>query len=261
MISQTKSAALILKSVWGFIRSFFWTSYENLAMLMGLGGLAAMCILGLPVMFFFSCLPKGQRSLLGRMAIALGFKVYLRYLRIFCFVRLEAADLRSIENKRPLIIVANHPSLLDAVMLLSWLPYGVCVMKAAVSKNILFGAAARVSGYITNESPKSLVQHACDALETGSQLLIFPESTRTTLFPVNPFAKTAAMIAARSGVSIQTVQIEFSTPYLGKIWPLFRRPSLPLRISVKLGEKFDPESDISALTAKIETYYRHLLRE
>lgn len=237
----------------------FWSGYEVLAMVFGLGGLAVICLLGLPFAFLFLILTERRRVLLGRRAIAHSFSIYLWYLRLFFFVRIDCSELRAIQNTRPLIVVANHPSLLDAVILLSRLPYALCVMKAKLKNNILFGIAARVSGYISNESPKDLVQQACNDLAKGAHLLIFPEGTRTTQQPVNPFGKTTALIALRSGVAIQTVFIDFGSPYLGKSWPLFRKPILPLRISVKLGEKFDPSSDIAGLTEKMESYYRQQL--
>lgn len=237
----------------------FWPSYEVLAMVFGLGGLAVICLLGLPFALIALIFTKRWRVLLVRCAVALSFSIYLWYLQLFFFVRIDCSELTAIQSVRPLIIVANHPSLLDAVVLLSRLPRSVCVIKAKLKNNILFGAAARVSGYISNEDPKDLVQQACNDLANGAHLLIFPEGTRTTQHPINPFGKTAALIALRSGVAIQTVFIDFSSPYLGKNWPLFRKPTLPLHISVKLGEKFDPSNDITDLTEKIESYYRQRL--
>ena len=43
---------------------------------------------------------------------------------------------------------------------------------------------------------------------------------------------------------------------LGKHWPLFRRPALPLRCRIRLGRRFDPPGDITAFTAELERYFR-----
>jgi 1-acyl-sn-glycerol-3-phosphate acyltransferase len=151
------------------------------------------------------------------------------------------------------------PRLLDAVILLSRLPQATCVMKATLKGNILFGPLARFSGYIGNEDPLKLIRQACTELAEGAHVLIFPEGTRTLKFPVNTFGQTAALIAQRSGVPIQTLLISFSTPYLGKRWPLYRKPRLPLHISVQLGQRFDVVTDKEMLTQKLETYYRQHL--
>jgi 1-acyl-sn-glycerol-3-phosphate acyltransferase len=241
------------------IRLLLLGSFEYLAMAMGLGALAFICLWGLPFALVFLILPTKWRIPLGRRTIAYGFSAYLWFLQCFCLVRLDCAALNTLIQDRPLILVANHPSLLDAVVLLSRLPRATCVMKATLKGNILFGPLARFSGYISNENPLHLIKQACNELAHGAHLLIFPEGTRTVEFPVNTFGQTAALIAQRSGVPIQTVLIRFSTPYLGKKWPLYRKPRLPLRISVELGQRFDVVTDKDVLTQKLETYYRQHL--
>lgn len=228
-------------------------------MFMGLGALALICLFWLPFALVLLVLPRAWRVSLGRRVIALSFTAYLGFLRLFCAVRLDCNVLDGLKDEGPLILVANHPSLLDAVIVLSRLPKGVCVMKAALKRNLLFGPAARFSGYITNDNPLEMIKQACDELEAGSQLMIFPEGTRTRDFPVGPFGGTAALISRRSGVAIQTLFIEFSTPYLGKAWPLFRRPPLPLRCTVTLGQRFTHLNNTVDTTQELHTYYRQQL--
>ncbi len=241
--------------------SIFYRCYAYVAMVLGLGALAQIGLLGLPIALVLMCLPRRVRVPLGRRLIRFSLALYLLFLRLFCCVRLDASALQAIRGDRPLIVVANHPSLLDATILLAGLPHAVCVMKGSLRRNLLFGPMARLSGYVSNDEPMNMIRQACDELADGAHLIIFPEGTRTTSFPLNPFSEAAAFIAARSGVAIQTLFIEFSSPYLGKAWPLFREPVLPLRISVALGQKFGPESDRAALTERLECYFRtHLAR-
>ncbi len=236
------------------------SGYEYVAMGLGLGALAFVCLWGLPFALCFLILPKKWRVPLGRRTIATSFTVYLWFLRVFCLVRLDCSALDKLQLEPSLIVVANHPSLLDAVILLSRLPRASCVMKATLKDNPLFGPVARFSGYISNENPMKLIKQACDALADGAHIVIFPEGTRTLEFPVNSFGQTAALIALRSSVPIQTLLINFSTPYLGKNWPLFRKPTLPLRITVQLGQRFEASDNKEMLTQKLETYYReHLI--
>ena len=53
--------------------------------------------------------------------------------------------------------------------------------------------------------------------------------------------------------------LEFSTPYLGKAWPLFRRPELPLVCRARLGRRFDAPADHQAFTRELEDYFRQEL--
>ena len=162
-------------------RGTLWIAYEYLAMAAGLGFLALICLLWLPfALILHPLLPRRHGQRLGRFAIMAGFRAYLGFLTVCCACRFELSALDGLRHEGPLIVVANHPSLLDAVMILSRLPNAVCVMKAALMDNILFGAAARLARYIRNDAPVNLILDAREELRQGAQLLIFPEGTRTS---------------------------------------------------------------------------------
>ena len=233
-----------------------WAAYEYVVMVFGLGLLAFICLLWLPfAMILYPLLPRKWGEYVGRRFITYGFRFYLRCLEIVCAFHLDLADLDQLRNEGPLILAANHPSLMDAGMLTSRLPNTVCVMKAALLDNLLFGAAARLARYIRNNAPLETILSAREELRGGAHLVIFPEGTRTEHFPVGPCQKSTGLIASRTGVQIQTLLIEFSTPYLGKDWPLFKRPALPLRVRVRLGRRFAPPKDVSAFTRELDAYF------
>ena len=233
-----------------------WVAYEYFVMVFGLGLLALICLLWLPfAMILFPLVPRKSGEFLGRRFITYGFRFYLRCLEIVCAFHLDLTELDQLRNEGPLILAANHPSLMDAGMLTSRLPNTVCVMKAALMDNLLFGAAARLARYIRNNAPLEAILSAREELRRGAHLVIFPEGTRTEHFPVGPCQKSTGLIASRTGVPVQTLLIEFSTPYLGKDWPLFKRPALPLRVRVRLGRRFAPPKDVSAFTRELDAYF------
>jgi 1-acyl-sn-glycerol-3-phosphate acyltransferase len=234
-----------------------FAAYEILAMVMGLGCLAVLCSLWLPFASLLQpLLPERWGRPLGRRAISLGFRFYLGFLRLCCACRFDLEELDRLRGAGPLVLVANHPSLLDAVMIVSRLPNAVCIMKAALMNNLLLGAGARLARYIRNDAPLKMICHAGDALAQGAQLVIFPEGTRTGSFPLDPLGSAAGMIARRSRVPVQTLFIEFSSPYLGKAWPLFRKPELPLHVRIRLGQRFPPPRDVAGFTRELEQYFR-----
>ena len=234
-----------------------WMAYETLAMLLGLGMLALLCLFWLPfALLFHIALPRRLGQPLGRWAIMAGFRFYLGFLQVFCACRFDLAELDSLRDAGPLIIAANHPSLLDVVLIASRLPNAVCVTKAALFDRLLFGAAARLAGYIRNDAPLEMVLAARDELRRGAQLVIFPEGSRTVDFPLDRFAPGMALIAWRSATPVQTLLIEFSTSYLGKAWPLFRRPALPLTCRIRLGRRFPPPSNYASFSDELETWFR-----
>lgn len=238
-----------------------WIAYETLAMVFGLGSLALICLGWLPfAMVFYPLLRRSTGQRWGRYMIMDGFQTYLNILTRFCSCRFDLSELDQLRGEGALILAANHPSLLDAVMITSRLPNAVCVMKASLMDNILFGAAARLARYIRNNAPLEMILNAREELRRGAHLVIFPEGTRTTRFPVDVCSPSTALIANRTKVPVQTLLIEFSTPYLGKAWPLFKRPQLPLRARVRLGRRFPPPTDVAGFTRELEAYFREELK-
>jgi len=142
------------------------------------------------------------------------------------------------------------------VLLISRLPDVVCIAKAPVYDNLLFGGGARMAGYIRNDAPNSLVKMAAQRVRAGQQLLIFPEGTRTERAPVNPLKGGFALIAKTAGAPVQTVFIDANSNFLGKGWPLFRKPEFPLVYTVRLGRRFDPPAEVRGLVEDLERHYR-----
>ncbi|PKO35440.1 MAG: 1-acyl-sn-glycerol-3-phosphate acyltransferase [Betaproteobacteria bacterium HGW-Betaproteobacteria-7] len=233
-----------------------WRAYEVLVMVFGLGLMAFLCVVWLPCALILKpLLPAATGVRWGRRAIMGGARGYLRVLELACAFRFDLDELDCLRDEPPLIIVANHPSRLDAVLILSRLPNAVCVMKATLMDNILFGAAVRLARYISNHPPLAMILEARDELHAGGHLLIFPEGTRTVNFPVDRCTASTGLIASRSGVPVQTLLVEMSTPYLGKAWPLLRPPQLPLHCRVRVGRRFPPPTDVAAFTGELDAYF------
>jgi len=241
-------------------RPLWWRLYERLAMCIGLASLALVCLSWLPfAAVLHPVLPRRTGQRLGRLAIMVGFRIYLRILTLLCACRFDLSALDTLRDETSLIIAPNHPSLLDAVLLASRLPHAVCVMKASLLDNLLFGAGARLARYIRNDSAHRLIKRGCRSLQEGAQLVLFPEGTRTAVFPLNPLGHSTGLIARRTRAPVQTVLLEFSTPYLGKHWPLWRPPVLPLICRARLGRRFPPPDDHKAFTRELEHYLREAL--
>jgi 1-acyl-sn-glycerol-3-phosphate acyltransferase len=218
-------------------------------------------------------LPKRSGQRVGRAGIALGYRFYWACARASGLMRLDASALDVLRNEPGgLIVAANHPSMLDAVMLVARLPRGVCVMKASLLHNPLLGAATRLARYIPNSDPLSLIRASVSCLKDGGQLVMFPEGTRTEAHPLNPLLPGLARIALRARVPVQTVIIETDSPYLSKGWPLWRMPPLPIVFRARLGARFCIESFISpnggpregaiaanAMMAELDAYFRREL--
>lgn len=209
----------------------------------------------LVAMLLYPVLPRERGQAIGRAGIAYGYRVFWAIASATGMLRLEADVLDVLREERGLIVVANHPSMLDALMLVARLPRATCIMKASLLRNIFLGAGARLARYVSNESPLAMVRQAVDALKQGGQLVMFPEGTRTTQQPLNPFMPGVTLIAKLAKTPIQTVFIDTESPYLSKGWPLWKLPPLPIVFSVRMGERFTPSNDADALLRELEEYF------
>ena len=200
-------------------------------------------------------LPERRATQIGRAVIARAYRSFWATAHACGMLQIEASALDALHGEPGgLIVAANHPTMLDALVLVARLPRGVCIMKADLMHNVFLGAGARFARYICNDSPHAVVRRAVGCLREGAQLVMFPEGTRTTRAPLNPFQGGFALIARRAGVPVQTVFIDTTSPYLGKGWPLWRLPPVPIEFSVRLGRRFEPGADLAASVQEIERY-------
>lgn len=205
----------------------------------------------------YPLLPRRLGQRFGRAGIAHGYRLYWRCARASGLMRIDASDLRVLRGQPGgLIIAANHPTMLDALLIVAELPRSVCIMKAALMRNVFLGAGARLARYICNDTPRTMIRRAIESLREGGQLVLFPEGTRTESGRLNRFRPGITVIARRAGVPIQTVIIETHSPYLGKGWPLWRCPPLPIVFKLRLGERFEPQSDVAQSLDRLEAYFR-----
>ena len=235
-------------------------AYEYLVFCLGYIYFGAGCALvSLVSTVLHPLLPARLGVPLGRWMTGTHFRGFLALLKAGGLVRIDLAALDQLRGERSIIIAPNHPSLLDAVFIISRLPQTACIMKAEIWDSFFLGGGARLSGYIRNDAPINLVRQSVDELHAGHQLLVFPEGTRTRAAPVNAFKGGFALMAKKSGAAVQTVFIETNSAFLCKGWPLLKKPEFPLFYRARLGLRLTTESDVKDFVSKLENYYREEL--
>ena len=165
---------------------------------------------------------------------------FLGYARVSGLLETGRAGLSELRHVNGLIVVANHPGLLDAVLVVSQVPQAVCLMKGNLAHNIVLSGTARLAGYIHNKSGLGLVKKCEERLHEEANLLVFPEGTRTVGGELLPFKMGFALVAVLTQSPVQTVLITSDSNYLGKGWPFFKKPVFPLHYSLRPGRRFQP---------------------
>jgi 1-acyl-sn-glycerol-3-phosphate acyltransferase len=201
--------------------------------------------------------PRGERWM--RAVIRGLFDLWVRWFHMSDVVRIHW---RGFTEPLPVgtIYIANHPTLIDAPLLLARLPDAICIFKPALMRNPVIGPPAIMAGYVAGEAGVDLVREISQKISAGQSLLIFPEGTRTepgqALGPIKP---GFALIAARAHAPIQLILIR-STPHLvtrGRPW--WRPPPVqPSTIEITLDRRwsFDSGRSPAELSNEVE---QHLL--
>jgi len=201
-------------------------------------------------------LPRTVAMRVGRSAVSFIYRCCWASAQRLGLMRIDADALDVLHGERSgLILAANHPTMLDAMLVVARLPRTVCVMRADLMRNVFLGPGARLASYIGNDDGRVVVRESVAALREGQMLILFPEGTRTSDAPVNAFKPGITLIAKLADVPIQTVLIRCESPYLRKGWPLLRTPPRVVVIRVTLGQRFKASEDCRGALHQIEDYF------
>jgi 1-acyl-sn-glycerol-3-phosphate acyltransferase len=107
------------------------------------------------------------------------FRALVWVLRIVGVMKLDVAGVEALRARRPAIVVANHPTWLDVMVLLSLTPRACCVVKSTHWGNPCFWGIVRAASYVSNADPVELVEAGARQLADGYTMIIFPEGTRS----------------------------------------------------------------------------------
>ena len=200
----------------------------------GLAGLI-VGLLVFPVMFVF-IRDRLARQIAARKLIGKSFGAFFSMLKVFGILSYDIEGAEHIESGQNQLIVANHPTLIDVVILVSLFPQADCVIKEAVTKNPFMRSTVAAANYISNAEPNSLLESCVQSLETGGSLLLFPEGTRTARGQPLDFKLGAATVAARASVDILPIAIACSPVFLTKNLPWHYVPAEKPHFTIRILE-------------------------
>ncbi len=232
-------------------------------LLFGMGGLAITLVF-YPVIILLT--RKGEiRRQRVQLLIHYLFRIYLSILAILHLVKVTTVGAERLRACQGKVIVINHPSLLDVVVLMAIMPKVQCIVKSALWNSRFLGGVMRSADYIRNDSdPDELLVKCCECLDAGNNIILFPEGTRTEPGQPVKFKRGAANIALAAKADIQIVKIDISPVTLTKGVPWYKVAKTRVQIHVTVGNLLDIEPyllhemrSLSArnLTRQLESHY------
>lgn len=171
------------------------------------------------------------------------FRLYIRLLWTLRLIDFEIEGRERLDKGPACIIVANHPSLLDVVLLMALVRRARCVVKHELWQSPYLGRVVRGAGYIRNDLDSAALLEACrGVLASGNHLIIFPEGTRSAPGEPIRFRRGFANIATCLGAEIQPVTISCSPATLTKGEKWWAIPERRPRFRVEIGERLNTRS-------------------
>lgn len=153
-----------------------------------------------------------------------GFRLFHWYLNVIGVMTywppqntLKDRIAQSIEQSRAagrpaaVMVVANHPTLVDTTAIMASYPYLIVIAKTVVFRFPLLRLLFRFCGHTSASADLGgeavLADQLIARLKNGESVLLFPESTRSPDEGPRPFRRGPFEIANRAGVPIQPIAI------------------------------------------------------
>lgn len=197
-----------------------------------------------------------MRDMMGRT-----FHLFLTGCEWCGLMTLDLGALDALKGQQGLVIVANHPSMIDVFLVVSRVRQVLCLMKSSLGGNLFLAIGARLAGYIPNRHVDVMIREAAQAVAQGQMLLVFPEGTRTEVHPLNELKSGAMLVARRAHAPLQVVVLEASSAYLGKGWPIWRPPVFPMRYRARLGPRLEATASLPEMAASLHQTFLQELRD
>jgi 1-acyl-sn-glycerol-3-phosphate acyltransferase len=142
--------------------------------------------------------------------------------------------------KKPMIIISNHQSSLDLVLLLMLHPKLVILANTRSWNNPFYGRIIRFAGFIRSDTGlEEAVDSIRQRIKEGYSIIIFPEGTRSVDCRIKRFHKGAFYLADHLSLEIQPIVIHGACQALNKNEFFLRRGKITLkfldRINLKEG--------------------------
>ncbi|MCG6910413.1 MAG: 1-acyl-sn-glycerol-3-phosphate acyltransferase [Deltaproteobacteria bacterium] len=154
-----------------------------------------------------------QREIAFQRLNHLFYRGFLRLLRVLSpgVVWRVSPEIKSIRSS---VVVSNHLSYLDPLILISLFPCHKTIVKSVFFSAPIFGWMMKQSGFIPDSARGRLAELMIERVEAmdgylarGGNLFVFPEGTRSRSGEIGPFNTGAFKLARRCKAPIEVLRI------------------------------------------------------
>ena len=214
----------------------------------GMGGITLRILIFPLLNVFIWRVPT--RIYCSRLLIRYSFRAFIEMMRILRVLTYDTQGLERLQ-RTGLLILANHPTLIDTVFLMAFVKQADCIVKNSLWQNPFTCGPIRAAGYICNQNDPDLLKNCESALARGSNLLIFPEGTRTPRTGQLNFKRGAANIAIRYCRDVTPVVIQCTPATLSKREKWWQIPASTPHFTLHVGQDIVVKSSSMQATNEI----------
>ncbi|MCF6806834.1 1-acyl-sn-glycerol-3-phosphate acyltransferase [Thiotrichales bacterium 19S9-12] len=169
-------------------------------------------------------------------AIYLNFRFFVWLMESLGLAKFSIEGDEKLLKDRGTLLIANHPSLVDYVVITSQLKSCDNVVKASLWDNFFVKHVIQSAGYIPNKESQETFDRIKESLYSGNNLLLFPEGTRSVINQPIRLKRGAAQIAIRLKVPIRLIYITCNPRTLTKELKWYQIPNKRVNFKVVVGE-------------------------
>ena len=161
-------------------------------------------------------------------------------------VNLDPATRQTLASLHGSIIVMNHVSLIDIVVIIAHIPAATAIAKPAVLRNPCLAIVAKRMFIVNDGDAAAVISAAASSLADGVNVVVFPQGTRGG----KTFHRGAAHLALISRRPIQPVRIDYDPPVLAKGQPWWDVGPRTIQISLAIRPQITPTAPDSHSAAR-----------
>jgi len=176
-----------------------------------------------------------------RWLIHKAFALFLLWMKILGVCDFKFEGLEKISEDKGCLLLANHPSLIDVVVLMSLYPRANCIVKKGLWQNPFLKGVVQGAGYIPSDKGEEVLACCQRALDSGDTLVIFPEGTRSVPGKELSLQRGASQVALRLNRPIRLVKIVMYPTTLTKAEAWYQIPRKKPVFFLKIGDKIRPK--------------------
>ncbi|TNF68909.1 MAG: 1-acyl-sn-glycerol-3-phosphate acyltransferase [Gammaproteobacteria bacterium] len=221
--------------------NYIWRLFAT-AFAFGVFGIGALVLAYLTIPLIIICSPKNKRKYKVQHAISVNFRLFVLLMQTLGLAKFSFESKEKLLSDQSTLFIANHPSLIDYVVITSELSSCDNIVKSELWNNFFVKRVIQAAGYIANEQNEDTFNNLRLSLAYGNNVLLFPEGTRSVVNQPIQLKRGAAQIAIRLDVPIRLIYITCQPRTLTKELKWYQIPDRCVNFKVVVGEKINPQT-------------------